>query len=104
MKSVEYKTVSIQSLEPGQYKITDYDEIKCKHETYIITAEKDGKTIEFWSNSYLTQYINKVKPVEEFYIIIHRKEATSEGLSIPYPNSIEIVGYSTKTKLRPQVL
>jgi len=44
----------------------------------------------FWSNSFLSSYIIKIKPRHEFEIVID------------FNNRITITGYSTITKLTPK--
>jgi len=87
-------TLKIKNLIPGVYIINAYESIQSSYgDSYKIYAIDNcsKNKIVFWSNSFLTSYINKMHPRHEFEIIVDFK------------NRINITGYSPITKLTPKI-
>jgi len=86
------QTLKIKNLFPGSYTINAYDSVQSSYgDTFKIyaTNNRNEENI-FWSNSFLTSYINKSRPRHEFDIIID------------FNNRIIIPGNSPLTKLAPK--
>jgi len=60
-----------------------------KHKIY--STNSNNEKIIFWSNSFLSSYINKIRPRHEFEILVD------------FNNRINITGYSPITKLTPKI-
>jgi len=86
-------TLKIKNLIPGVYVINAYESIQSTYgDTYKIYAMNSNiEKIIFWSNSFLSSYINKIRPRHEFEIIVD------------FNNRINITGYSPITKLTPKI-
>jgi len=86
-------TLKIKNVIPGVYIINAYEAINSSYgETYEIYAmNSNNEKIIFWSNSFLTSYINKMHPRNEFEIIVD------------FNNRINITGYSPITKLSAKI-
>jgi len=86
-------TLKIKNLIPGVYIIIAYEAIQSTYgDTYkIYTTNSNNEKIIFWSNSFLTSYINKMRPRHEFEVIVD------------FNNIINITGYSPNTKLTPKI-
>jgi len=84
-------TLKVKNLVPGVYIINAYESIQSSYgDIYKIYAT--NKKFVFWSNSFLSSYINKMHPRHEIEIIID------------FNNRITITGYSPITKLTPKVI
>jgi len=85
--------LKIKNLIPGVYIINAYESINSSYgETYeIYSTNRNNENIIFWSNSFLSSYNNKMRPRHEFEIIVD------------FYNIIIITGYSTITKLTPEI-
>lgn len=81
--------LKVVELLPGEYTILSYESKKSRYGiTYIITAEYENKDIvSFWSNGYLTDYINSYNPKKKFQVVVHE-------------HKIDIVGYTRKVVLK----
>jgi len=85
-------TLKIKNLIPGSYTINAYKSIQSSYgDTFKIYAlNSSNEEYIFWSNSFLTSYINKSRLKHEFDIIID------------FNNRITIPIYSPITKLAPK--
>jgi len=86
------QTLKIKNLIPGSYTINAYESVQSSYgDTFKIYAlNNSNEEYIFWSNSFLTNYINKTRPKHEFDIIID------------FNNRITIPGYLPITKLAPK--
>jgi len=86
------QTLKIKNLIPGSYTINAFELVQSSYgDTFIIYAiNNSNDEYIFWSNSFLSNYINKTRPKQEFDIIID------------FNNRITIPGYSPITKLAPK--
>jgi len=82
-------TIKVKNLIPGAYIINAYESIQSSYgETYKIYATNaSNEKIVFWSNSFLSNYINKIRPRHEIEIIID------------FNGRITITGYLPITKV-----
>ena len=82
-------TLKVKELLPGSYTVTAFESIESSYrQSYKIYATSEStEEVTFYSNLYLTTYINKMKLRCEFKIIID----DSHRITIP--------GYSTIIKL-----
>jgi len=85
-------TLKIKNLIPGIYTINAYESIQSSYgDTFKIYAtNSSNEEYIFWSNSFLSNYINKTRPRHEFDIIID------------FNNRITNPGYSPITRLAPK--
>jgi len=83
------QTLKIKNLIPGSYAINAYERVQSSYgDTFKIYAlNNSNEEFIFWSNSFLSNYINKTRPKQEFDIIID------------FNNRITIPGYSPITRL-----
>jgi len=88
------QTLKIKNLITGSYTINAYESVQSSYiDTFKIYATySSNEEYIFWSNSFLTSYINKSRPRHEFDIIID------------FNNRITIPAYSPITKLAPKIL
>jgi len=86
------QTLKIKNLIPGLYTINAYESVQSSYgDTFKIYAlNKSNEEYIFWSNFFLSNYINKTRPKHEFDIIID------------FNNRITIPGYSPITRLAPE--
>jgi len=86
-------TLKIKNLIHGVYIVNAYESIQSTYgDTYEIYAtNSNNEKIIFWSNSFLTSYINKMRPRHEFEVIVD------------FNNRINITGYSPITKLTVKI-
>jgi len=86
-------TLKIKNLIPGVYIINAYESIQSTYgDTYkIYSTNSNNEKIVFWSISFSTSYINKMRPKNEFEVIVD------------FNNRINITGYSRITKLTPKI-
>ena len=84
-------TLKIKQLLPGSYTVTAFEPVQSMYgQTYKVSAtHESGENIIFWSNSFLSTYINKTRLRQEFDIILNN-------------GRISIPGYSPVTKLMPK--
>jgi len=87
------QTLKIKNLILGSYTINAYESVQSSYgDTFKIYAlNNSNDEYIFWSNSFLSNYINKTRPKQEFDIIID------------FNNRITIPGYSPITKLAPKI-
>jgi hypothetical protein len=81
--------INIKNLEDNEYTITAYEKINTRYgNNYVITALPKECEIEFrfYSNSYLTTYINTYSPNKKFKISVS-------------DSKIKVDGYNRKTVL-----
>jgi len=85
-------TLKIKNLIPGSNTINAYESIQSSYsDTFKIYATNtSNEEYIFWSNSFLSNYINKSRPRHEFDIIID------------FNIRITITGYSPITRLAPK--
>jgi len=83
------QTLKITNLIPGSYTINAYESVQSSYgdtfKTYALNNSNEA--FIFWSNSFLSNYINKARPKTEFDIIID------------FNHRITIPGYSPITRL-----
>jgi len=81
--------LKIKNLIPGVYIVNAYEAINSSYgETCkIYSTSSNNEKVIFWSNSFLSSYINKMRPRHEFEIVVD------------FNNRINITGYSPITKL-----
>jgi len=86
-------TLNVKTHIPGTYIINAYESIQSSYgDTYKIYAIiASNEKVIFWSNSFLSSYINKIRPRHEIEIIIK------------FNGRITITGYSPITKLTPKI-
>jgi len=86
-------TLKVKNLIPGVYIINAFESIQSSYgETYKINATNStNEKFVFWSNCFLTNYINKMRPRNEIEIVID------------FNGRITITGYSPVTKLTPKI-
>jgi len=86
---MEQQTLKIKNLIPESYTINAYESVQSSYgDTFKIYAlNNSNDDYIFWSNSFLSNYINKTRPKTEFDIIID------------FNNRITIPGYSPITRL-----
>jgi len=86
-------TLKIENLIPGVYIINAYKSIQSSYgDTYKIYATNaSNEKVVFWSNSFISSYINKIRLRHEIEIIID------------FNGRITITGYSPITKLTPKI-
>ena len=88
---------TVQSLDTGKYTVCSYIPKETIYGLkYLVTAEHNDATIEFWSNSTLTKYISSTKPTKKFEITVER----DNNVDVPYPNKVLIYGYNTEVILK----
>jgi len=66
------QTLKIKNLISGSYTINAYESVQSSYgDTFKIFAlNNSNEEYIFWSNSFLSNYINKTRPKQEFDIII----------------------------------
>jgi len=86
------RTLKIKNLIPESYTINAYESVQSSYgDTFkIYVTNNINEEYIFWSNSFLSNYINKSRPKNEFDIIID------------FNNRITIPGYSPITRLAPK--
>jgi len=86
------QTLKIKNLIPGSYTINAYESVQSSYgDTFKIYAlNNSNEEYIFWSNSFLSNYIIKTRPKQEFDIIID------------FNNRITIPGYSPIIRLAPK--
>jgi len=85
-------TLKVKQLVPGAYTINAYESIQSTYGDIFKIYATNSSNDEFiiWSNSFLSNYINKSRLKHEFEIIID------------FNNRITIPGYSPITRLTPK--
>jgi len=85
--------LELKNIISGVYNINAYKSIISTYcDTYKIYAtNSDNEKIIWWSNTFLSSYINKMRPRHEFEVIVD------------FNNRINITGYSPFTKLTPKI-
>jgi len=87
-------TLKVKNLIPGVYVINAYALIQTSFgNTYKIYATNaTNEKFVFWSNSFLSSHINKIRPRHEIETVID------------FNGRITITGYSPVTKLTPKII
>jgi len=85
-------TLKVKKLLPGAYNVNAFESIQSSYgDTFKIYAtNSSNEEVIFWSNSFLSNYIVKWRPRQEFQN------------TIDFNNRITIPGYSPITRLSPR--
>ena len=88
------KAISLKDMSDGEYTMIEYELKKTQYGiTYIVTCYENSEPdniIKFWSNNYLTKYLQLFEPSKKFMFNVHHEDQR------PF---ITIPGYTPKVIL-----